>query len=96
LEVKHSPSPLRNVRPSRCCNRSLLLRIPLKFVPAYLHAYVRKHKKRLGRHRVQGAVRVETEMVDAQARGVVDELDTGDHSNFSASELKRSARHNLL
>jgi hypothetical protein len=94
LEVKHSPSPLRNVRPSHCCNRSLLLRIPLKFVPAYLHAYVRKHKKRLGRQLVQGAV--ETEMVDAQARSVADELDIGDHSNLSASELKRSARHNLL
>lgn len=94
MEVKQSPSPLRNVRLSRCCNRSLLLRIPLKFVPAYLHAYVSKHKKRLGRHRVQGAV--ETEMVDAQARSVVDELDIGEHSNLSASELKHSARHNLL
>ena len=93
MEVKHSPSPLRNVRLSRCCNRSLLLRIPLNFVPAYLHAYVSKHQ-RLGRHRVQGAV--ETEMVDAQARSVVDELDIGEHSNLSASELKRSALHNLL
>jgi hypothetical protein len=61
------------------------VRIPLNYVPPFLHAYARKHK-RAESQRMKGAV----EMDDDQLQHL------GGHSQMTASELVRSARHGDL
>ena len=68
----------------------MLLRIPFKYVPIFLHAYVRKHQ-RLETQRKEGTI----EMEDEQTRRPSEDAH-GEHSALTASQLVRISRHGDL
>ena len=66
------------------------MRVPLKYVPAFLHAFVRKHR-RAETQRMSGSIEMEVEHTRRPSEDVL-----GKHSQMTASELVRIARHGVL
>jgi len=66
------------------------VRIPLKYVPNFLHAYVRR-RKRVETQRISGSIETEGEQTQQSSEDVYSQ-----HSQMTASELVRMARHGEL
>ena len=66
------------------------MRIPLKYVPNFLHAYFRR-RKRVETQRISGSIELEGEHTQQPSDDVYSQ-----HSQMTASELVHMARHGEL